>query len=146
MTPRVVFPNKLLPYILLAPQLAITLVFFYWPASQALRQSMLKEDPFGLRSRFVWFDNFEKVLSDPNYLNSVKVTVIFSVSTAFVAMALALLLAVMAAGASGLAWLLAQGGDAALVLGEWHRWCGRTAGVLFALHFLAVALHLRDFF
>ena len=57
---------------------------------------MLKEDPFGLRSRFVWFDNFEKVLSDPNYLNSVKVTLIFSVSTAFVAMALALLLAVMA--------------------------------------------------
>ncbi|MCO5080399.1 MAG: sn-glycerol-3-phosphate ABC transporter permease UgpA [Rhizobiaceae bacterium] len=96
MSPRVVFPNKLLPYLLLAPQLAITLVFFYWPASQALRQSMLKEDPFGLRSRFVWFDNFEKVLSDPNYLNSVKVTVIFSVSTAFVAMALALLLAVMA--------------------------------------------------
>jgi sn-glycerol 3-phosphate transport system permease protein len=96
LSPRVVFPNKLLPYLLLAPQLAITLVFFYWPASQALRQSMLKEDPFGLRSRFVWFDNFEKVLSDPNYLNSVKVTVIFSVSTAFVAMALALLLAVMA--------------------------------------------------
>ncbi len=96
MSPRVVFPNRLLPYMLLAPQLAITLVFFYWPASQALRQSMLKEDPFGLRSRFVWFDNFEKVLSDPNYLNSVKVTVIFSVSTAFVAMALALLLAVMA--------------------------------------------------
>jgi sn-glycerol 3-phosphate transport system permease protein len=96
LSPRGVIPNKLLPYLLLAPQLAITLVFFYWPASQALRQSMLKEDPFGLRSRFVWFDNFEKVLSDPNYLNSVKVTVIFSVSTAFVAMALALLLAVMA--------------------------------------------------
>jgi sn-glycerol 3-phosphate transport system permease protein len=96
MTPRVVFPNKLLPYLLVAPQLAITLVFFYWPASQALRQSMLREDPFGLRSKFVWFDNFEKVLSDPNYLNSIKVTVIFSVSTAAVAMALALLLAVMA--------------------------------------------------
>ncbi|WP_442582895.1 sn-glycerol-3-phosphate ABC transporter permease UgpA [Mesorhizobium sp. ASY16-5R] len=96
MTPRVVFPNKFLPYILLAPQLAITLVFFYWPASQALRQSMLREDPFGLKSKFVWFDNFEKVLSDPNYLNSVKVTAIFSVSTAAVAMVVALLLAVMA--------------------------------------------------
>jgi sn-glycerol 3-phosphate transport system permease protein len=96
MTPRVTFPNKFLPYILLAPQLAITLVFFYWPASQALRQSMLREDPFGLRSKFVWFDNFEKVLSDPNYLNSVKVTAIFSVSTAAVAMVVALLLAVMA--------------------------------------------------
>ena len=49
MTPRVIFPNKVLPYLLLAPQLAITLVFFYWPASQALYQSMLREDPFGLR-------------------------------------------------------------------------------------------------
>ena len=67
-----------MPYLLLAPQLAITLVFFYWPASQALYQSVLKEDPFGLRSRFVWFDNFKRVLSDPNYLNSVEVTVIFS--------------------------------------------------------------------
>ena len=95
MTPRVTFPNKLLPYLLLAPQLAITLVFFYWPAGQALQQSMLREDPFGLRSKFVWFANFEKVLVDPNYLNSLKVTVIFSVSTAFVAMSVALLLAVM---------------------------------------------------
>ena len=96
MTPRVVFPNKILPYLLLAPQLAITLVFFYWPASQALYQSVLKEDPFGLRSRFVGLDNFRRVLADPNYLNSVEVTAIFSVSTAFFSMAIALLLAVMA--------------------------------------------------
>lgn len=90
------FPNKVLPYLLVAPQLAITLVFFYWPASQALYQSMLREDPFGLNSSFVWFDNFERVLSDPSYLNSIKVTAVFSVATAFVAMATALLLAVMA--------------------------------------------------
>ncbi len=96
MSPRVVFPNKVLPYLLVAPQLAITLVFFYWPASQAIRQSMLKEDPFGLKSRFVWFDNFERVVSDPNYLNSIKVTAIFSISTAALSMSLALLLAVMA--------------------------------------------------
>jgi len=96
LTPRVVFPNKVLPYLLLAPQLAITLVFFYWPASQALYQSVLKEDPFGLRSRFVWFDNFKRVLSDPNYLNSVEVTAIFSAATAFFSMSIALLLAVMA--------------------------------------------------
>ncbi|WP_457941296.1 sn-glycerol-3-phosphate ABC transporter permease UgpA [Mesorhizobium sp. 10J20-29] len=96
MTPRVVFPNKVLPYLLVAPQLAITLVFFYWPASQALYQSMLREDPFGLNSSFVWFDNFERVLSDPSYLNSIKVTAVFSVATAFVAMSTALLLAVMA--------------------------------------------------
>ncbi|KRA00342.1 glycerol-3-phosphate transporter permease [Mesorhizobium sp. Root157] len=96
MTPRVVFPNRVLPYLLVAPQLAITLVFFYWPAGQALYQSMLKEDPFGLRSKFVWFANFEKVLSDPAYMNSIKVTTVFSLATAIVAMSVALLLAVMA--------------------------------------------------
>ncbi|AWC22285.1 sn-glycerol-3-phosphate transport system permease protein UgpA [Aminobacter sp. MSH1] len=96
MSPRVVFPNKILPYLLVAPQLAITLVFFYWPASQALRQSMLREDPFGLSSKFVWFANFRKVLSDPNYLNSIQVTAVFSIATAAVAMGTALLLAVMA--------------------------------------------------
>jgi sn-glycerol 3-phosphate transport system permease protein len=96
LTPRVVFPNKVLPYLLLAPQLAITLVFFYWPASQALYQSVLKEDPFGLKSRFVGLDNFGRVLADPNYLNSIEVTAIFSVATAFISMAVALLLAVMA--------------------------------------------------
>jgi sn-glycerol 3-phosphate transport system permease protein len=95
-TPRVIFPNRLLPYLLVAPQLAITAIFFYWPASQALYQSMLREDPFGLSSKFVWFRNFSKVLADPNYLNSVKVTVVFSISTAFLAMSVALLLAVMA--------------------------------------------------
>ncbi len=96
MTPRVVFPNRILPYLLLAPQLAITLVFFYLPAVQALYQSMLREDPFGLRSRFVWFANFRKVLADPAYLNALHVTVVFSVATAVVAMGVALLLAVMA--------------------------------------------------
>ncbi|MGE0281713.1 MAG: sn-glycerol-3-phosphate ABC transporter permease UgpA [Rhizobiaceae bacterium] len=96
MTPRVVFPNKILPYLLVAPQLAITLIFFYWPASQALYQSMLREDPFGLKTQFVWFANFEKVLSDPNYINSLKVTVVFSLATAVVSMVVALLLAVMA--------------------------------------------------
>jgi sn-glycerol 3-phosphate transport system permease protein len=96
LTPRVIFPNRLLPYLLVAPQLAITAIFFYWPAGQALYQSMLREDPFGLSSKFVWFRNFAKVFSDPNYLNSIKVTVIFSVSTAVLAMSMALLLAVMA--------------------------------------------------
>jgi sn-glycerol 3-phosphate transport system permease protein len=93
---RVTFPNKLLPYILLAPQLAITAIFFYWPASQAIYQSVLREDPFGLSTQFVGLDNFRRVLGDPNYLNSLQVTLIFSVATALIAMALALLLAVMA--------------------------------------------------
>ncbi|RUM97729.1 sn-glycerol-3-phosphate ABC transporter permease UgpA [Pseudaminobacter arsenicus] len=96
LSPRVVFPNRILPYLLVAPQLAITAVFFYWPASQALYQSALREDPFGLSSKFVWFDNFVRVLSDPNYVNSVQVTAVFSLATALVAMAVALLLAVMA--------------------------------------------------
>jgi sn-glycerol 3-phosphate transport system permease protein len=86
----------LLPYLLLAPQLAITLVFFYWPASQALYQSVLREDPFGLSSRFVGLDNFRRVFADPNYINSIEVTTIFSVATAALAMSVALLLAVMA--------------------------------------------------
>lgn len=93
---RTVFPHKLLPWLLLAPQLAITLIFFYWPAAQAFRQSVLREDAFGLKTTFVGLANFRKVLSDPNYLNSVRVTVVFSVLVAFCAMAIALFLAVQA--------------------------------------------------
>jgi sn-glycerol 3-phosphate transport system permease protein len=93
---RAAFPHRWLPVALIAPQLAITGVFFYWPASQALYQSMLREDPFGLRSQFVGLDNFRRVLADPNYLNSVQVTVVFSLATAAAAMGFALLLAVMA--------------------------------------------------
>ncbi|MBN9137625.1 MAG: sn-glycerol-3-phosphate ABC transporter permease UgpA, partial [Phyllobacterium sp.] len=88
--------NKILPYLLLAPQLAITIVFFYWPASQAIRQSVLREDPFGLSTQFVGLGNFKRILSDPNYLNSLQVTVIFSIATAVIAMGFALLFAVMA--------------------------------------------------
>ncbi|MGN8022328.1 sn-glycerol-3-phosphate ABC transporter permease UgpA [Phyllobacterium sp. 22229] len=93
---RVTFPNKVLPYLLLAPQLAITIVFFYWPASQAIRQSVLREDPFGLSTQFVGLGNFKRILSDPNYLNSLQVTIVFSIATAVIAMGFALLFAVMA--------------------------------------------------
>jgi len=96
MNRRVIFPNKLLPYLLLAPQIAITLIFFFWPAFQAVRQSLYRDDPFGFSSRFVGLDNFEMVLSDPSYINSLQVTVIFSLSVAIVALVAALLLAVMA--------------------------------------------------
>ena len=95
-SPRVTFPNKVLPYLLLAPQLAITIVFFYWPASQAIRQSVLREDPFGLSTQFVGLGNFKRILSDPNYLNSLQVTIVFSIATAVIAMGFALLFAVMA--------------------------------------------------
>ncbi len=94
--PKAAFPNKLLPYLLLAPQVLVTLVFFYWPASQALYQSVLKEDAFGLKTEFVGLANFSAILSNPNYLSSLQTTLIFSISTALLAMAPALLLATAA--------------------------------------------------
>ena len=96
MEQRVVFKNKVLPYILVAPQIVITLVFFIWPASQALYQSVLQEDPFGLSSKFVGLDNFMALFEDDIYLNSLYVTVIFSFAVAAIAMSVSLLLAVMA--------------------------------------------------
>tara|TARA_B100001146_G_scaffold79709_1_gene70698 strand:+ start:1674 stop:2528 length:855 start_codon:yes stop_codon:yes gene_type:complete len=85
-----------LPYFLVAPQIIITFIFFLWPASQALFQSFLIEDAFGLSSEFVWFENFEELFSDPLYLDSFYTTVLFSVSTTFLSLSLSLLFAVMA--------------------------------------------------
>jgi sn-glycerol 3-phosphate transport system permease protein len=93
---RTIFRNKFLPYLLLAPQLAITVVFFFWPAAQAVYQSLLIEDPFGLKTQFVWFENYQIVLSSPLYLEAARVTLIFSTAVTLGAMAPALLLAVMA--------------------------------------------------
>ncbi|MCG5240993.1 sn-glycerol-3-phosphate ABC transporter permease UgpA [Azospirillum doebereinerae] len=93
---RVIFDNKLLPYLLLAPQVAVTLVFFIWPAAQAIWQSVHIQDAFGLRSEFVWFENFQVVLSDPNYVGTVKTTAIFSVAVTALSLGVALLLAVLA--------------------------------------------------
>ncbi len=90
---NITFPNKILPYFLLAPQIILTLVFFFWPASQALYQSLVRQDPFGLKSKFVGLANFSNVLSDPNYLHSLSVTLVFSALTAMLSMGLALLLA-----------------------------------------------------
>jgi sn-glycerol 3-phosphate transport system permease protein len=96
MQKRVTFRSPWLPYVLVAPQIIITLVFFIWPASQALFQSMLIEDAFGLSTEFVWFDNFKELFTDPLYGESVWTTVVFSVSTTFLALSSGLLLAVMA--------------------------------------------------
>lgn len=93
---RVIFDNKALPYLLLAPQVAVTLIFFIWPAAQAVWQSVHLQDAFGLRSQFVWFENFEAVLADPNYLDTVRVTAVFSLSVTALSMGVALLLAVLA--------------------------------------------------
>lgn len=95
---RVIFGNRMLPYVLVAPQLAVTILFFFWPSGQAVYQSFLRQDPFGLSSHFVWFENFETVLSDPYYLDSLGVTAIFSLSVAALSLSIALFLAVLANG------------------------------------------------
>lgn len=91
---RTIFSNQLLPWLLLAPQLIITFVFFLWPAAQAIRQSFLREDAFGINSSFVGMANFARLLDSPEYLNSLKVTAVFAVSVTVVSMGVALLLAV----------------------------------------------------
>ncbi len=96
MTRRAIFPNRFLPYLLVAPQLAVVLIFFYWPAVQAVIQSMLRQDPFGLHTQFIWFDNFRRVLADPFYLGSLRTTFLFSAAVVLLAMSAGLLLAVTA--------------------------------------------------
>ena len=96
MEKRVVFRHPVLPYLLVAPQIVITLVFFIWPASQALFQSLLRQDPFGLSTEFIWFENFKELFSTPAYMDSMKVTAVFSFCVAILALAAALYLAVQA--------------------------------------------------
>jgi len=96
MQKRVTFDNRILPYVLLTPQIIITIVFFFWPAGQALFQSVLREDAFGMSTEFIWFDNFIRVFEDETYLNSFRVTAIFSISVTLISITFALLLAVMA--------------------------------------------------
>src|SRR5712671_2694310 len=96
MEKRVTFNERWLPYLLVAPQIVITLVFFFWPSGQAIWQSLLVEDAFGGNSKFVWFDNFLQLFSDPAYYASARVTVVFSALVASIGLALSLLLAVMA--------------------------------------------------
>ena len=96
MEKRVVFQNRWLPYLLVAPQLAITLIFFFLPAGQAIYQSVLMQGPFGLSTEFVGLQNFETLLSDPNYVSSFKITMVFSALVAFLGLAISLLLAVCA--------------------------------------------------
>lgn len=96
MEKRVVFTKLGLPILLVAPQIVITLVFFIWPASQALYQSLLLEDAFGLKSQFVWLDNFIALFSDRHYLDSFARTIVFSAATAGLSLGAALFLAAMA--------------------------------------------------
>ena len=90
------FSGRLFPVLLLTPQLAVTFVFFFWPAAQAIMQSVQRGDAFGLSTRFVGLDNFAAVLADPAYLASVEVTLVFSVAVAMSALGAGLLFAAMA--------------------------------------------------
>src|SRR5215470_3054513 len=96
MEKRVVFRSAWLPYALVAPQIAITIIFFFWPAAQAVYYSFLVQDPFGNATTFVWFQNFTDLFKDSHYLESFKITALFSVLVAFSGLAISLLLAVMA--------------------------------------------------
>jgi len=93
---RVRFKSWWLPWVLVAPQMAIVLVFFFWPAGQALFQSVLQEDAFGTSSEFVGMQNFQRLWDDETYLDSFKTTAVFSVLVAGIGLTLSLLLAVMA--------------------------------------------------
>jgi sn-glycerol 3-phosphate transport system permease protein len=96
MEKRAVFKSAWLPYALILPQIAVTVVFFFWPAAQALYQSLLVQDPFGISTEFVWFDNFRELFNDELYLASFRVTAVFSILVAGIGLSVALLLAVMA--------------------------------------------------
>ena len=96
MIKRVVFRSAWLPYALLAPQIAITIIFFFWPAAQAIWYSFQLQDAFGLKTEFVGARNFQDLFGDSHYLESFKVTAVFSVLVAALGIAISLLLATMA--------------------------------------------------
>ena len=93
---RVRFRSWWLPWVLIAPQMAIILVFFFWPAGQALYQSVLMQDAFGTSTEFVGLENFRRLWSDETYVASFQTTAVFSVLVAVSGLSIALLLAVMA--------------------------------------------------
>jgi sn-glycerol 3-phosphate transport system permease protein len=93
---RVIFRGQALPLLLLAPQLAVTFVFFFWPAGQAIWFSFLRQDAFGIRTQFVGLENFAELFADPLYIATIWNTVVFSISVTVLSMAVALLLAVLA--------------------------------------------------
>ena len=96
MEKRVRFVSSWLPWALIAPQMVIVLVFFFWPAGQALYQSVLSQGIFGGDTLFVGAENFERLFADESYLESFKTTAVFSLLVAVCGMGLSLLLAVMA--------------------------------------------------
>ena len=96
MQKKVIFRGTLLPIAFLLPQLLVTAVFFFWPAGQAVRQSLLREDAFGFKTVFVWFDNYAQLFASADYLHSMSVTLVFAIAVAALSMSFSLLLAVNA--------------------------------------------------
>lgn len=96
MDKRTAFNNRWLPLLLLLPQLVITLVFFYWPASQAVWSSFRIEDAFGTSTEFVGLENYQVLFSTPAYYQAMVTTLIFSTAVTVFSLSVALLLAVMA--------------------------------------------------
>ena len=96
MEKRSIFGGRLLPLMLLAPQLAVTLLFFYWPASQAVWQSFLLQDAFGLKTDFVWFENYIDLLKQPEYYRAMLTTAVFAIAVTVLSLGIALALAVQA--------------------------------------------------
>ena len=93
MQKQAIFQSRLLPYALVAPQLAIVLIFFYWPALQAVIQSFLLQDAFGLSTTFVWFENYTELFRDLAYFGAIIRTFVFSFAIALSSLSFALLLA-----------------------------------------------------
>ncbi|MBI3701333.1 MAG: sn-glycerol-3-phosphate ABC transporter permease UgpA [Afipia sp.] len=96
MQKQTVFHSRLLPFLLLIPQAVVVLIFFYWPAAQALYQSFLLQDAFGLSTTFVAFENYIALFHEPGYFDAIIRTFAFSAAIAGSSLSLALLLAVMA--------------------------------------------------
>jgi sn-glycerol 3-phosphate transport system permease protein len=96
MEKRVVFRSAWLPYALLAPQIVITIVFFFWPAFQAAWYSFQLQDAFGLKTEFVGLQNFAALFADEHYLGSFRTTAVFSVAVAISGITISLLFAAMA--------------------------------------------------
>ena len=96
MEKRVTFKSGWLPWLLLAPQMIIIGVFFFWPASQALLQSLQSQDAFGTSTEWVGLENFTRLWADDTYLASFKTTALFSILVASVGISVSLLLAVFA--------------------------------------------------
>ena len=93
---RTVFRSRWLPYALVAPQLAVTVAFFFWPAFDSLRLSFYRASPFGDRLIFIGLGNFQRLLADPAYFRSVATSFVFSALVTGVGLAVALLLASLA--------------------------------------------------